>query len=98
MSECKLPVAQKMALELRHKAPIMQSSGTPISKRFRVIDVYERSIRIAPEDCHYVALYYLWGDQSASHSHPVASQLSSKLPLTIEDSIKATQMPGYKYL
>jgi len=63
----------------------------------RVIDCAERSIIAAPVGCQYLALSYVWGgvfcntDTSASH-------LPRELPRTIEDSMKATLLLGYKYL
>jgi len=81
--------------DTKHQSCIPQPQRS--LKDFRVIDVYERTIGNAPENCCYVALSYVWG-QLASYGHSEASKLPSKLPLTLEDSLKATQMLGSRYL
>jgi hypothetical protein len=48
-------------------------------------------------DCQYVALSYVWGDLEPGPSveHGI---LPAQLPRTIEDSILATRLLGYRYL
>jgi len=62
----------------------------------KVIDCLERAITVAPARCRYVALSYVWGGVVIKTD--TGSGLPSKLPRTIEDSIKATLLLGYQYL
>jgi len=66
-------------------------------KRLRVIDCVTRSVVSAPEDCVYVALSYVWG-KSKTCDVPSSSALLDQLPLTVDNSIDATLMLGYRYL
>ena len=66
-------------------------------KGLRVIDCVTRNVVAAPKDCIYVALSYVWGmsgicDDTSSYTLP------EQLPLTVENSIDATLMLGYRYL
>jgi hypothetical protein len=60
---------------------------------FRVIDCLTKKIVVVPSyDLTYIALSYVWGQQSASNSD------FSCIPRTIEDSITVTLALGYQYL
>jgi hypothetical protein len=50
----------------------------------------------APEDCQFVALSYVWGDDYASAAESTSKPLH--FPLTVEDSLLATLALGYQYL
>ncbi|KAF2847269.1 HET-domain-containing protein [Plenodomus tracheiphilus IPT5] len=86
LNECKLTHSQ-----------CASTLTTPISG-LKVIDCVSRTIVLAPEDCLFVALSYVWG---MSSQHPTSNTFSITdipLPQTIEDSIEATQSLGYRYL
>ncbi|KAH4035105.1 hypothetical protein HBI81_087660 [Parastagonospora nodorum] len=40
-------------------------------KRFWVIDVYERNVKLAPQNCDYIALSYVWGYTNAGIQIPL---------------------------
>jgi hypothetical protein len=65
-------------------------------QQFKLIDCYYRTILSAPEDAEFVALSYVWGQSHASFTHSVS--VLSDLPRTIEDSISATLLLGYRYV
>src|SRR5690242_1462165 len=69
-----------------------QHRQTP--SHLRVIDCERRLVVVAPANCDYVALSYVWGCQ------PTAEDFTSmrNLPRTIEHSILVTVKLGYKYL
>jgi hypothetical protein len=67
----------------------------------KVLDCYNRTVVLAPVSCLFVALSYVWGPP-APHPEPMDvpkfPALPCVLPRTVEDSIRATKMLGYKYL
>ena len=63
----------------------------------KVLDCYDRIVVSAPEHCEYVALSYVWG-KAGLEDAPDLSRIPDILPRTVEDSIKATIMLGYRYL
>jgi len=71
--------------------------SSKLLKNLRVIDCVTRSVISAPEDCVYVALSYVWGMSKACDA-PSSSALPDELPLTVDNSIHATLMLGYRYL
>ncbi|KAH6870171.1 heterokaryon incompatibility protein-domain-containing protein [Alternaria rosae] len=66
-------------------------------KGLRVIDCVTRNVAAAPKDCIYVALSYVWG-MSGICDDPSSYTLPERLPLSVENSIDATLMLGYRYL
>ena len=68
-----------------------------VLKSLRVIDCVIRSVVPAPQDCVYVALSYVWGMPTTCDA-PRSSALLDQLPLTVDNSIDATLMLGYRYL
>lgn len=74
---------------------------------FRAVDVEQMCIVQAPRNCRYVALSYLWGKNftqlfTTSKNLLKLSQPGAlskeRLPRTIKDAIKLTQMLGERYL
>jgi len=63
----------------------------------KVLDCHERTVVSAPEHCAYVALSYVWG-KSGMEDAPHFPRLPDILPRTVEDSIRATLLLGYRYL
>jgi hypothetical protein len=63
----------------------------------RLIDCHTRSIVIAPPQCTFVALSYVWGPPTRLTGIEEFT-LQSDLPRTIDDSIIATTALGYSYL
>jgi len=68
-----------------------------VLKSLRMIDCVTKSVISAPEDCVYVALSYVWGVSVACDA-PSSSARLDQLPLTVDNSIDATLMLGYRYL
>jgi len=68
-----------------------------VLKSLRVIDCVTRHVIPAPQDCVYVALSYVWGT-SGTRDAPSSSALLDQLPLTVDNSIDAALMLGYRYL
>jgi hypothetical protein len=66
-------------------------------QNLKVIDCVERVVVSAPLDCQYVALSYVWGGLVVE-TDLKSGLLPTMLPRTIEDSIKATLLIGYRYL
>lgn len=62
--------------------------------RLRVIDCETRTLEMAPEDCHYVTLSYLWGQPEGITEQSLPAK---QLP-TIEDAITVTLRLGFRYL
>jgi len=62
-----------------------------------VLDCYERIVVSAPEHCEYVALSYVWGKAGLEET-PDLPRIPDVLPRTVEDSIQATIMLGYRFL
>jgi hypothetical protein len=58
---------------------------------FKLIDCRTREVVVAPEDCSYVALSYVWGQNQAGWQ-------GDGFPPTIDDSIVVTLELGFKYL
>jgi hypothetical protein len=73
--------------------PSMQ--GGP--RDLRVIDCTKRAVVLAPVNCQYVALSYVWGGM-VLETDSTSELLPATLPRTIEDSIKATLLLGYNHL
>ena len=63
----------------------------------RVVDCTKRAVVLAPVDCQYVALSYVWGGM-VLETDSKSGLLPTTLPRTIEDSIKATLLLGYQFL
>ncbi|KAI4913344.1 hypothetical protein J4E85_010798 [Alternaria conjuncta] len=63
----------------------------------KVIDCMERTIIAARAGCRYVALSYVWGG-FIFKADMKSGVLPSELPRTIEDSMQATLLLGYRYL
>jgi len=63
----------------------------------KVLDCHNRIVVSAPEHCEYVALSYVWG-KAGLEDAPDIPRIPDILPRTVEDSIKATIMLGYRYL
>jgi len=68
-----------------------------VLESLRVIDCVTRSVISAPEDCVYIALSYVWG-KSKTCDAPNSSAVLDQVPLSIDNSIEATLMLGYRYL
>lgn len=66
-------------------------------KDLKVLDCHDRTVVAAPEHCAYVALSYVWGKAGVEDA-PHFPRLPDVLPRTVEDSIRATQLLGYRYL
>ncbi|TGO17498.1 hypothetical protein BTUL_0017g00790 [Botrytis tulipae] len=60
--------------------------------RLRVIDVTTKRICQARPDCEYIALSYVWGDNSACKS------TQGEFPPVIQDAFTVTEALGYRYL
>jgi hypothetical protein len=73
--------------------PSMQ--GGP--RDLQVVDCTKRAVVLAPVNCQYVALSYVWGGM-VLETDLTSELLPTLLPRTIEDSIKATLLLGYQYL
>ncbi|PWY67221.1 HET-domain-containing protein [Aspergillus sclerotioniger CBS 115572] len=73
---------------------------------FRVIDVQELRVVLAPTPCEYMCLSYVWGRTTSFHatSRNISrlerpnSLANPHLPRTIRDAIKACALLGGKYL
>ncbi|KAF1942237.1 HET-domain-containing protein, partial [Clathrospora elynae] len=60
---------------------------------FKVIDCRAKLVvEVAHQDCQYVALSYVWGDQAPS------SYTDVSYPRSIEDAIEVCLLLGYEYL
>jgi ankyrin repeat protein len=68
----------------------------PLLARIRVLDCHTRRVIDAPDDCRYVALSYVWGDER--YPSPKKDEIVQFLPQTVEDSVAATIRLGYRYL
>lgn len=76
--------------------------------QFRVIDIHRRCIAVAPENCEYMALSYVWGavDQpkltmGISNDFAKEGVLASiwpKIPQTVRDAIAFCDSLGERYL
>jgi hypothetical protein len=80
--------------EEHHKACRIHNDTRKSLRNLKVIDCARRAVVAAPEDCRFVALSYVWGSVITA----MRFDMSSKLPQTIEDSIKVTLLLGYRYL
>jgi hypothetical protein len=58
---------------------------------FKLIDCRTREVVIAPDECSYVALSYVWGQNQAGWQ-------GDGFPPTIDDSIVVTLELGFRYL
>jgi hypothetical protein len=63
----------------------------------RVFDCINKTIITAPAHCSYLALSYVWGPR-VNKSHEDMSTTRTDFLTTIEDSMTATIMLGYRYL
>ncbi|KAH8880426.1 HET-domain-containing protein, partial [Thozetella sp. PMI_491] len=94
----------------RAKARDLKSHPTVSIPLFRVIDVYEDKIVIAPKFCRYVALSYVWGGidnyqttkSNKSHDPLTEDEIipfrRKRFPKTIRDALRVTKMIGERYL
>lgn len=97
--------------DIRTKLDASLSPNPPLprSSEFRVIDVDNKNVIIAPKDCEYVALSYVWGTSSGSKVYE--SSLAnidelvrpgglqpSLIPATIRDAMLACSGLGKQYL
>jgi hypothetical protein len=80
-----------------HGMPCTPSSTNEL-EGLKVINCARRSIELAPPNCQYVALSYVWGQQEASSAVNYSHEFEQALPKTIEDSITVTLSLGYTYL
>ncbi|KAM0137177.1 hypothetical protein ACHAO1_004128 [Botrytis cinerea] len=60
--------------------------------RLRVIEVTTKRTCQAPPHCEYVALSYVWGDDSTRKS------TQGEFPLVVQDVLNVTEALGFKYL
>jgi hypothetical protein len=68
-----------------------------ILRNLKVFDCETCEVVLAPVDCRYVALSYVWGTEAA-HTKATTSSTPNSLPKTIADSCFIVQSLGYKYL
>ncbi|TGO53717.1 hypothetical protein BCON_0119g00410 [Botryotinia convoluta] len=68
-----------------------QSTKVEIAK-LRVIEVTTKRICQAPKNCEYIALSYVWGDNSTCKS------TQGEFPSVVQDAFAATEALGYQYL
>ena len=64
-------------------------------RNLRVIDCIDNTVVVAPIDCAFVALSYVWGGLSAD-SYVLGSRIT--FPPTIEDAVRSTRELGYQYI
>lgn len=78
-----------------------------LPEEFRVIDVERYEVILAPDQCEYVSLSYLWGETAndlmlcVSNAEQLADDFSISridLPATIKDAMLACAMVGRRYL
>ena len=90
------------------------AATSKLPKHLRVVDIKQMSIVQAPENCHYVAMSYVWGMKEMeemgkkmprtlrAHVQFEGSEgiipLPAKLPLTIKDSIEVARKIGFRYI
>lgn len=67
------------------------SAAMPLLARLKVLDCKTRIVSMAPSNCPYLALSYVWGAKPSSYD-------GLKYPSTIEDAITVTLRMGYQYL
>lgn len=60
--------------------------------RLRVIEVTTKRTCQAPPHCEYVALSYVWGDDSTRKS------TQGEFPLVVQNALNVTEALGFKYL
>lgn len=65
----------------------------PTLHSLKVIDCERRSVALAPENCRFVALSYVW-----DNAHTVETVSWIQMPKTVRDSIILTRRLGYRYL
>jgi hypothetical protein len=68
-----------------------------ILRNLKVFDCETFEVVLAPVNCRYVALSYVWGTKSA-HKNATTSFTPNSLPRTIADSCFIVQSLGCKYL
>jgi hypothetical protein len=68
-----------------------------ILRNLKVFDCETCKVVLAPVDCRYVALSYVWGTKAA-HTKATTSFTPNSLPKTIADSCFVVQILGYRYL
>lgn len=83
----------------QHHNSLCQQHGLRI-KGLKLIDCNSNTLWDASEQVPYVALSYVWGDQSnCNENSPVSKgQLPSKISRVIFDAISVTKALGYQYL
>lgn len=67
-----------------------------MANRFQTIT--RQVVRAKIKDISYVALSYVWGKSAASDDVGNGSQLSARVPHTIDDAIKVTTQLGFQYI
>lgn len=73
----------------------------PLIKQFRLIDCETRRLEYATGGEQYVALSYVWGQpekESTEESQCLSSELSSKIPLVVDDAMQVVRRMGLRYL
>jgi hypothetical protein len=77
--------------------PACRVTDESILSDFHVIDCKTRDIILAPPDCAFAALSYVWGD---CKQPPLSSRgrLPSPAALVVEDAVVATLAIGFRYL
>jgi hypothetical protein len=68
-----------------------------ILRNLKVFDCKTCKVVLAPVDCHYVALSYVWGTKAA-HTKATTSFTPNSLPKTTADSCFIVQSLRYRYL
>ncbi|KAF7936750.1 hypothetical protein BELL_1188g00020 [Botrytis elliptica] len=68
-----------------------QSTKVEVAK-LRVVEVSTKRICQAPLNCEYIALSYVWGDNSTCESSP------GEFPSVVQDAFAVTEALGYQYL
>ncbi|KAF2107750.1 heterokaryon incompatibility protein-domain-containing protein, partial [Lophiotrema nucula] len=97
-------------LGCRVKAKDPKSNPAAPNALLRVIDVQKNEIVIAPKECAYVALSYVWGgidsylSRKCNKSRDILTEdeiipiRRKRLPKTIRDAMRVTEMIGERYL
>jgi hypothetical protein len=84
---------------LQHHNSFCQQHPLPI-RGLKLIDCNSNTLEDAPENVSYVALSYVWGDQSHGDENSTISkgQLLPKVSRVIFDALSVTKALGYQYL
>ena len=62
----------------------------------RVVDCVKKAVVVAPIDCSFAALSYVWGGELSAESYVLGTTIA--FPPTIEDAVRSTLELGYRYL